>query len=306
MDNRGKRPDGARKNRQRARLAVQLAFAALTNGYVKGFVSGRIYTGPLKQLCVPGLNCYSCPGALGACPIGALQATLSSRGYKSALYVLGFLAAVGALAGRAVCGFLCPFGLVQDLLYKLPLPKGWKKRRLPGEKALRALRWAALGLLCVLLPLAVLDGVGQGSPWFCKWVCPSGTLLGSVPLLAANEALRGAVGFLWAWKMALLAGLCALSAALYRPFCRYLCPLGAVYGVFNRFALYRYTLRPDACTGCGACAAACPLALNPARQPNSMQCVRCGRCLSACPTGALGTTAPDIRSMCVKKQPDGR
>ena len=67
------------ENKERVRLWVQIAFAALTNGYLYGFLTGRIYTGPTKAVCVPGLNCYSCPGALGACPIGSLQAVLGSR-----------------------------------------------------------------------------------------------------------------------------------------------------------------------------------------------------------------------------------
>ena len=83
------------------RLLVQACFAALTNGYLRGFLEGKIYSGPLKQLCVPGLNCYSCPGALGACPIGALQAVLGSRGRKVSLYVVGFLVSVSYTHLRA-------------------------------------------------------------------------------------------------------------------------------------------------------------------------------------------------------------
>ena len=113
------------------RLWVQILFAALTNGYVNGFIQSKIYTGPTKALCVPGLNCYSCPGALGACPIGSLQAVIGSRNYQFSFYIIGFLMAVGALIGRVVCGFLCPFGLVQDLLHKIPVPK---IKKLPGEK----------------------------------------------------------------------------------------------------------------------------------------------------------------------------
>lgn len=112
-----------KSRRQTVRLIIQAAFTALTNGYVRGFAEGKIFTGSTKYVCVPGLNCYSCPGALGACPIGALQATLGSNKYQFAFYVLGFLMIFGALFGRLVCGFLCPFGLVQDLLHRIPLPK---------------------------------------------------------------------------------------------------------------------------------------------------------------------------------------
>ena len=58
------------------RTWIQAAWFALTNGYLRGYATGKIYTSNTKVLCVPGLNCYSCPGAMGACPIGSLQAVL--------------------------------------------------------------------------------------------------------------------------------------------------------------------------------------------------------------------------------------
>ena len=279
----------ARKSlRSKLRLGCQVAFTALSNGYVQGFFQGKIYSGPTKYACVPGLNCYSCPGALGSCPIGSLQAVIGSRKFHLSLYVLGFLMMVGAILGKAVCGFLCPFGLVQDLLHKIPGVK--KLRRLPGEKYLQWLRYVMLGLLVILLPMVVVDIVGQGSPWFCKYVCPSGTLLGGIPLLAGNPALRGAVGWLFTWKIAILVVILVLSVFLYRPFCRYLCPLGAVYGFFNRFALYRFTLNEEQCTHCGACHQVCGLDIDPSKTPNHSQCIRCGKCLDACPHGAICST----------------
>ena len=279
----------ARKTlRSKLRLGCQVAFTALSNGYVQGFFQGKIYSGPTKYACVPGLNCYSCPGALGSCPIGSLQAVIGSRKFHLSLYVLGFLMMVGAILGKAVCGFLCPFGLVQDLLHKIPGVK--KLRRLPGEKYLQWLRYVMLGLLVILLPMVVVDIVGQGSPWFCKYVCPSGTLLGGIPLLAGTPALRGAVGWLFTWKMAILVVILVLSVFLYRPFCRYLCPLGAVYGFFNRFALYRFTLNEEQCTHCGACHQVCGLDIDPSKTPNHSQCIRCGKCLDACPHGAICST----------------
>nr|WP_122012097.1 4Fe-4S binding protein [Maliibacterium massiliense] len=274
--------------RANARLGVQIAFTALSNGYVQGFARGEIYTGPSKAVCLPGLNCYSCPGALGACPLGSLQAVLGSRGHWFAFYVVGFLMIVGALVGRFVCGWLCPFGLVQDLLHKIPFPK--KLRRLPGENVLRSLKYILLIGFVILLPLFAVDAFGQGQPWFCKYVCPSGTLLGGVPLLSANEGLRAAAGWLFAWKGALLAVLLVLSILLYRPFCRYLCPLGVIYGFFNKIALLRYRVDAEKCTACGVCQRTCPMDIPTYKTPNSAACIRCGACVKACPHRAIGTT----------------
>lgn len=275
------------KLKQHARTLVQLAFAALTNGYAAGFAQGKIYRGPGKLVCVPGLNCYSCPGAVGSCPLGSLQAVLTGRTHKFPFYVLGFLLLFGALFGRLVCGWLCPFGLVQDLLHKIPFFK--KLRRLPGERALRYLKYAVLVGFVIVLPLVVLDIVGQGQPWFCKYICPSGTLFAGIPLIAFNPPLRAALGWLFTWKAAILLALVLLSIVLWRPFCRYLCPLGAIYGLFNPVAVYRFRIDEDRCTDCGACKAACKLDIDVRRTPNSAECVRCGACRRACPHGAIQT-----------------
>lgn len=274
--------------KRHARTAVQILFAALSNGYAAGFARGTIYKGPGKFVCVPGLNCYSCPGALGSCPIGAFQAVLSSRNYRFAFYVVGFLMVVGALLGRLVCGWLCPFGLVQDLLHKIPFPK--KIRKVPGDRWLRWIKYVLLVGFVIVLPLTVVDVVGQGQPWFCKYICPSGTLLGGLPLIAANPALRDALGWLFTWKAAILVVLVLLSVVIYRPFCRYLCPLGAIYGLFNPIAVYRLKVEEDKCVRCGKCQSACKLNLAVYKTPNHAECIRCGDCMRACPTGAVHST----------------
>ena len=274
--------------KKRLRLIVQVVFTALTNGYAQGFVQGRIFTGPTKAYCVPGLNCYSCPGALGACPIGSLQAVLGSRNYKMAFYVVGFLMVVGAVFGRFVCGWLCPFGLVQDLLYKIPFVK--KLRKLPGDRWLKWLKYVLLVGFVIILPLFAVDIIGQGQPWFCEYICPSGTLLAGIPLLAANPALRAAAGWLFAWKLLILVVLVFLSILVYRPFCRYLCPLGAIYGLFNPIAFYRLKVDEHKCTHCGACRRACKLDIPVDKTPNSPECIRCGDCKRACPHGAICST----------------
>ena len=102
---------GKRRNRPEfRRRCIQLVSALLYNAHLPGFLSGSIFKGSVKGVCVPGLNCYSCPGAVGSCPLGALQNALSNLPNKLPLYIAGFLLLVGVGLGRVVCGFLCPFG----------------------------------------------------------------------------------------------------------------------------------------------------------------------------------------------------
>lgn len=267
------------------RLLIQAGFTAISNGYIKGFAHGKIYTGDLKYICVPGLNCYSCPGALGSCPIGSLQATLNSREYKISLYVLGLLVIFGTLLGRFVCGFLCPFGLVQDLLFKIPFFN--KIKKLPGEKFLRWFRFVILAVFVILLPMFVVDMTGLGEPWFCKYICPAGTLEGGIPLLILNKSLRNAAGFLFKWKVVILLITVFVSIILYRPFCRYICPLGAIYGVFNKVSFLRYKIDTKKCTGCGLCEKNCKFNIKVYENPNSFDCIRCGECKFNCPNQAI-------------------
>ena len=273
--------------RNRIRSYVQGAWTLLSNGYLLGFVRGRIFQGPSKAVCVPGLNCYSCPGALGACPIGALQAELAAGGVRFPFYAAGFFVIFGALLGRFVCGFLCPFGWVQDLLYRIPSRR--KIGLFRADRPLRYLKYLVLAVLVVLLPLSIRNAAGAGTPWFCKLVCPSGTLFGGIPLLLADENLRPLAGWLYAWKIAVLAAILGLSVFLHRPFCKYLCPLGAIYAPFNRIALYRLRLDEEACVHCGACARACRMGVDPSRRPDDPECIRCGDCVKNCPTAALSS-----------------
>lgn len=277
--------DKEKNVKDRKRRSVQILWAFLTNSYLLGFAQGKIYRGKLKNLCVPGLNCYSCPGAVGACPIGAMQAVIGNRNFKFAFYVAGFLIFTGALAGRFVCGWLCPFGLIQDLLYKIPFPK--KIQTVWGDRLLRKLKYLILIVFVILMPMFLVDMLGQGAPYFCKLICPAGTLEGGIPLVLLNKSMRGALGFLYVWKNALLFAVIVLSVLIYRPFCKYICPLGAVYSVFNPVAVFRYRIDKEKCVGCGVCKDVCKMQADPQKNVNHPECIRCGDCKRACPTKAI-------------------
>ena len=265
------------------RLFVQALFTALSNGYVKGFAHGKIYQGDLKYVCVPGMNCYSCPGALGSCPIGALQSTLSSREYIISLYVFGLISLFGVIFGRFICGFLCQFGWLQELLHKIPSPK-LSTRRL---KPLRYIKYAVLLIMVVLLPAVIVNTSGMGDPFFCKYLCPQGVLEGAIPLSLTNAGIRAALGKLFSWKFCILLTVVVGSVVFYRPFCKWLCPLGAVYALMNHVSLFQMRVDRDTCVSCGACAKACPMDVDITKTPNHAECIRCGKCIKSCPTKAI-------------------
>ena len=146
----------------------------LTNLHLPNFAKGTLYQGGGKHVCVPGLNCYSCTGAAGACPVGAFQAVVGSSKFRFSYYITGILILIGVLLGRFICGFLCPFGWFQELLHKIPSPKLSTKKLKP----LRYLKYAVLLVMVVLLPLLAVNELGMGDPFICKYLCPQGLLEG--------------------------------------------------------------------------------------------------------------------------------
>ena len=262
------------------RIAVQAVATVLANGNLPGWLTGKLYRGPLKSVCVPGLNCYSCPGALGACPVGSWQSAMSGVYPKFPLYVLGLLLLFALAFGRMICGWLCPFGLVQDLLHRIPVPKLRKKSWM---RPLTRFRWAMLILAGAGAYLAFL-AVGTGKPLFCAYVCPAGMLEGALPLMALRPELFQAAGWLTVWKGVILAACLIAMTAIYRPFCRFACPLGLWYGFWNWLAIFGVAVDETTCVHCGRCAEICPM---DAEIAGDAHCISCGKCVTACPTAAI-------------------
>ena len=269
--------------KNRHRWKIQLGATLAANPFLLNFFQGKISRGRLKGICVPGLNCYSCPAAAASCPIGAVQAVIGSSKYHFAYYVVGFLLFIGVLLGRVVCGFLCPFGWFQELLHKIPTKKFSTKR----FHILTHLKYGILLLFVIILPMTVVNEVGMGDPFFCKYLCPQGVLEGAIPLSLANAGIRAALGKLFTWKFSILLSVIALSVLFYRPFCKWLCPLGAFYALFNRVSLFQMKVDKNKCVSCGKCARACKMDVDVTKTPNHTECIRCGMCIRACPTNAV-------------------
>ena len=190
---------------------------------------------------------------------------------------------IGVLLGRFVCGFLCPFGWFQELLHKIPFKKFSTKKLKP----LRYIKYGVLLIFVILLPLLVTNSLGMGNPFFCKYLCPQGVLEGAIPLSIANASIRAALGKLFTWKFGILITFVILSLMFYRPFCKWICPLGAIYALCNKVSFLQMKVDEDKCVSCGKCERACKMDVDVTKTPNHTECIRCGMCIRACPTKAV-------------------
>ncbi len=286
------------------RKLIQLYTALLFNANFKGFVEGTIYQGSTKQVCIPGLNCYSCPGAVGACPLGSLQGSFSAD--RSTLYYVGgILLLYCFLFGRMICGWLCPFGLVQELLYKIKTPK-MKKNAV--TRVLSYFKYVVLAFFVFIVPIVyALRDVPL--PSFCKYICPAGTLGGGISLLAneANDSYFSMLGPLFTWKFVLMISFVVGCVFVFRLFCRFVCPLGALYGLFNKISLFGIKVDKPKCTNCNLCVSKCKMDV---RIAGDRECISCGECIDVCPTKAISWKGPKIllkqNEINYAKQGDGK
>ncbi len=287
------------------RRFIQILSTILHNGYINSIFTYNIYTGFLKKFCAPGLNCHSCPASFFGCPLGILQnflisiRILSLQVFLGALfYITGFFFLFGFALGRFICGWLCPFGFLQDLIYKIPF---FKKIIILPFQIQRYFKYIILIIFIFIIPLFVITNLGYGILGFCKYLCPAGTLEGGYLNLLLHKNLRTLVGNIFYLKSLILVSIFLLCIIDLRFFCKNLCPLGLIYGFFNRFCFLKLSFNPDRCTSCKICENICPSNLSIPDQLNSVDCFRCLNCMQICPTQAINLNIGKINELSCNK-----
>lgn len=262
------------------RKVIQVYTALLYNANLKGFIKGEIFTGSSKVSCVPGLNCYSCPGAIGSCPLGSLQSAVAKSNKSITFYVIGTLLLYGIIFGRTICGWLCPVGLCQELVYKINTPKLKKNKY---TRLLSYLKYVILVIFVLILPIMYSQS-GLPVPGFCKYFCPAGIFEGSFFILSSNNHLLPHLGPIFTWKFSLFIIIVISCIFIYRFFCRFICPLGAIYSLFNKFNILGVKVNNNTCINCGLCVKECKMDI---RKVGDHECINCGECIPVCPTKAI-------------------
>jgi ferredoxin-type protein NapH len=252
---------------ERIRLKVQIGFAALLN----------IGLFQWHFICFPVLNCHSCPISIFACPLGVMGQFAGVGLFP--LTVVGGIALAGLVAGRFLCGWACPFGLVQELLYKVP----YVKFRIP--RWTRFIKYGVLLGLVIGVPLVFSTNFPI---YFCR-LCPVATVESAIPWAIMNGT-TDIVGL--SVRLVILFGVIILVMGHRRFFCKVICPLGACLAVFNRFAAV-FPARNDNCIDCGVCNKVCPMETDGAKQRFGVydnrveECISCLECKKKCPTEAI-------------------
>ena len=255
-----------------ARPTIQTTALVLANAYWLSF---------LRFLPCGYLQCSNCVLSSLTCPLiliqrGAVMLSMGMFGMMSAK-ILGSIAAAlaililfGALFGTWACGWLCPFGFIQDLLAKIPT----KKFRLPG--------WIGNFRIPIFIGVVFAAPYLTRSLFFCD-LCPSGTLnrlwqqAADIPLFFKTPE-----GVMATASLVLGGGVILASLFIQRPFCSLLCPIGGIHGLFNKISGIYLKVNHDKCVDCNRCQEVCPQGINPAETPAHSQCSRCLECTKAC------------------------
>jgi len=219
-----------------------------------------------------------CGFALGKSPNpmeGAVKVFKGLVGLYPSMGVLlaafAFFAVLAVVGNKLVCGWACPFGALQELIYHLPILRNIKKRRIPFAVT-NSVR-AALFMIALLLLFGVVGG-----------------RKGFVIYHSLNPFNLFNLDFETAFIAASILVMLVLSFGFYRPFCQFICPFGFLSWFLERLSIFRVKIDRNRCVNCGACIKACPNDAALGRVEGKLfaaDCFSCARCLNVCPVDAV-------------------
>lgn len=259
------------------RLVFLIFFLFIFNAY--------FFSDIFKHIPVPVLNCYANPTATFACPIGTIQHFLVVNSFS--FFTIGMILLVGFFIGRMTCGWACPFGFVQELINKIPLP------HIRPPEWLRYGKYLFLLIPVVLLPIFWVDKSGYSVTYFCK-ICPSGALGAGIPQVLLHPEFKNLLGLQFVAKMSILAFIVIAVIFNNRFFCKYICPLGAMLGAANKVSMIQMKLDIDKCVKCNRCQSVCPTDIKIYEEPDSPECIRCMECVKVCPTKCISVGTKNL------------
>jgi len=235
-------------------------------------------------VCLPVMHCNACPLSWTICPIFRMSELIQYHQsiFTSDWLIIGIMLAACVVVGRFFCGWICPAGFVQDLLYKIPSPKF----EIPAF-----MQWLKYGFLTITVIIVSYFAGKEVSYFFCSF-CPTASIESVIPaMIFSPEYVIGAAGF---WRFLVLAIVLVLVIMNNRNFCKIMCPIGALVAITNKFSLFSMKLAADKCIHCHKCDANCPMdvqvencAKTGKKVSRDLECIECLTCESVCPTNAI-------------------
>jgi ferredoxin-type protein NapH len=230
----------------------------------------------VKWLCNPVLSCHSCALSWFTCPVGVF--VQFSGLHLFPFLALGTVLLIGVLVGRLFCGWVCPFGFIQDILHKLPT----RKFELPRQA--NVIKYFVLVIGVFSIPFFL----GEETLYsFCR-ICPASALQVTIP----NLALAGfkTISIPNVIKLSILLIILVTVVFSSRAFCKTLCPIGAFLAPLNLFSFRTVKVPRTECSSCKKCDEVCPTNVRPSElvsagipASRALDCIVCSDCKKACP-----------------------
>jgi polyferredoxin len=170
--------------------------------------------------------------------------------------MVAVLMLLSIISGRLFCEKICPVGLFQDLLSKIPFPV--KIKSFKADKYLRCIKYVLRLFMVILYISSRMVQEAEAAT-----VSTQGTIIMVTAIFVIAAIMRK------------------------RFFCKYLCYFGALFGFCNKISLFKYHFDEKKCIPCDICVKNCEMNLEPHKTPNNLECIRCGKCKKVCPRNAI-------------------